>query len=282
MNFFIIDDDPSVPMILQRILEDDINNNVVGIAHTASNALNTILIANNIDIVLIDLLMPEISGIELIKQIKPLKPDLKFVMISQVHDSALRTQAYEAGIEFFIDKPINIIEVKTVIQNVIMSLQMVKKLQHIQNLLIPNNDHINTISTTTFANKEKILSVLRFLGITSEKGVSDILAIAQLMIDKNLTFREINFNTLYHIDDHEKKILFQRIRRAIKVGLRNLATLLLDDMGDELVIEYANALYEYKNVCIESQFLQNKRLTGGKVSLKHFFDGLVQESNKHF
>ncbi|WP_252903899.1 DNA-binding domain-containing protein [Secundilactobacillus oryzae] len=71
--------------------------------------------------------------------------------------------------------------------------------------------------------------------------------------------------------------MFQRIRRAIKTGLTNLATLCMDDMGDEIVVEYANTLYDYKNVRDEMLYLEGKRSTGGKTSLKHFFDGLVQE-----
>ena len=276
MNFYIVDDDPSIPMILTQILEQNANNTVVGTAGDAKQALPEVMMLN-IDIVLVDLLMPEISGIDLIKRLKQLKSQLRFVMISQVRDSELRAQAYEAGIEFFIDKPINVIEVKTVIEKVTQNIQMATKLNDIQSL-------VGGVSTPKPAiqrydtEKAKILSILRFLGITSEAGSSDILAISQIMLEQDIAFRDIDFNSQYHIDEHEKKILFQRIRRAIKTGLSNLANLLLDDMGDELVVEYANTLFDYKNVRSEAQFLQDERATGGKTSLKHFFEGLVQES----
>lgn len=276
MNFYIVDDDPSIPMILTQILEQNANNTVVGTAGDAKQALSEVMMLN-IDIVLVDLLMPEISGIDLIKRLKQLKSHLRFVMISQVRDSELRAQAYEAGIEFFIDKPINVIEVKTVIEKVTQNIQMATKLNDIQSL-------VGGVSTPKPAiqrydtERAKILSILRFLGITSEAGSSDILAISQIMLEQDIAFRDIDFNSQYHIDEHEKKILFQRIRRAIKTGLSNLANLLLDDMGDELVVEYANALFDYKNVRSEAQFLQGDRASGGKTSLKHFFDGLVQES----
>jgi len=48
-------------------------------------------------------------------------------------------------------------------------------------------------------------------------------------------------------------------------------------MGDEIVVEYANTLYEYKNVRSEMLYLEGERSTRGKISLKRFFDGLVQE-----
>lgn len=276
MNFYIVDDDPSIPMILQQILERDATNNVVGIAHDAKQALSEANLLD-INIMLVDLLMPGMSGIELITKLKQRQPELRFIMISQVKDSDLRAEAYQAGIEFFIDKPINVIEVKTVVEKVAQNIQMASKLSNIQSLVGGT-----ALATPTTINhhqeqKEKILSILRFLGITSEAGSSDILSIAQIMLDQNLSFRDIDFNTEYHIDDREKKIMFQRIRRAIKTGLTNLANISLDGMGDEIVVEYANTLYEYKNVRSEMLLLEGTRTTGGKTSLKRFFDGLVQE-----
>lgn len=276
MNFYIVDDDPSIPMILRQILEKNPENTVIGIAHEAKKALADIMIMD-VDIVLADLLMPGISGIELIKKLKALKPTLRAIMISQVKDSDLRAEAYEAGIEFFIDKPINVIEVKTVVEKVSQSVQMATKLNNIQSLVGGGAVATAPVVDQKQQQKEKILSILRFLGITSEAGSSDILAIAQIMLDQNLSFREIDFNAAYHIDDREKKIMFQRIRRAIKTGLTNLANISLDGMGDEIVVEYANTLYEYKNVRSEMLLLEGTRSTGGKTSLKRFFDGLVQE-----
>ncbi|MCT6889708.1 MAG: DNA-binding domain-containing protein, partial [Lactobacillus sp.] len=114
-------------------------------------------------------------------------------------------------------------------------------------------------------------------GITSEAGSADILLISKLMNEQNLRFNELNFNDIYQINDREKKVLLQRIRRAVKTGLINLANMFLDGLDDEISLEYANALYEYKNVRHEIDYLQGKRTVGGKISLKHFFDGLIQE-----
>ncbi|QEA31368.1 DNA-binding domain-containing protein [Secundilactobacillus malefermentans] len=276
MNFYIVDDDPSIPMILQQIIEKNMTNTVVGTAPDADKAL-TDLVHLDVNIMLVDLLMPGISGIELIKKVHQLKPTIRFIMISQVKDSDLRAEAYEAGIEFFIDKPINVIEVKTVVEKVSQNIQMTQKLENIQSLVGGGATPAPPQHDQQSVNRETVLSILRFLGITSEAGSSDILAISQIMQEQNLSFREIDFEAQYHIDDREKKIMFQRIRRAIKTGLTNLATLCMDDMGDEIVVEYANTLYEYKNVRNEMLYLEGTRSTGGKTSLKHFFDGLVQE-----
>ncbi|MBT9671924.1 response regulator [Secundilactobacillus kimchicus] len=276
MNFYIVDDDPAVPMILRRIIEQNMNNTVVGESSDSTKAFAA-LAQLNVDIVLIDLLMPGMSGIELINKLRQIRSDLHFIMISQVRDSELRAQAYEAGIEFFIDKPINLIEVKTVTEKVIQSIQMSHKLSNIQSLVSGvsvTDDH----QTQQLKNNQKtrILGVLRFLGIASEKGASDILAITQMMTDQNTSFQDLDLRETYQISDQERKVLFQRLRRAIRTGLANLANMYLDDMGDEIITEYANSLYEYKNVRTEMLFLQGKRSSGGKVSVQHFLNGLVQ------
>ncbi|MCO6062872.1 glutamine utilization two-component system response regulator GlnL, partial [Pseudomonas sp. MOB-449] len=68
-------------------------------------------------ILLIDLLMPGRDGIETIRQIQNTYSG-KIVMISQVEAKEMVGEAYSLGIEYFIHKPINRIEIVTVLQKV--------------------------------------------------------------------------------------------------------------------------------------------------------------------
>ena len=279
MNFYIIDDDLAVTMILRRIVEEDMSNRVVGTSVSPKDALNELMLLD-VDIVLVDLLMPELNGIALVEALGKTKPELKFIMISQVRDSELREDAYKAGIEFFIDKPINIIEVRTIVDRVKQSILMEQKLKKIQNLLGSSSESFADLHSNHFnETKKKVRSILGFLGITSEAGSADILNICQVMIEQNISFNSINFDQHFALDPHEKKIIFQRVRRAIKKGMVNLANLCQDDFENELTMEYANTLYGYKDIHKEILFLQGKSSTGGKVSLKQFFDGLVMQAN---
>ena len=80
MKFYIIDDDPTITMILQDIIEEDFNNTVVRVNNVSSKAYNELLIAD-VDIVLIDLLMPILDGVTLVQKIYKQRSDLKFIMI---------------------------------------------------------------------------------------------------------------------------------------------------------------------------------------------------------
>ncbi len=86
------------------------------------------------DLVLVDLLMPGRDGIQLVRELKELGSRAKFVMISQVSAKELIAKAYQAGVEFFIQKPINLIEVRQVVGNVIRQMENERALHTIQSV----------------------------------------------------------------------------------------------------------------------------------------------------
>lgn len=55
-------------------------------------------------------------------------------MISQVSAKELIAKAYQAGVEFFIQKPINLIEVRQVVGNVIRQMENERALHTIQSV----------------------------------------------------------------------------------------------------------------------------------------------------
>lgn len=66
--------------------------------------------------------MPEIDGITFVKRARSYAPDLTFIMLSQVASKDMIADAYSAGIEFYIHKPINSIEVESILRKVSESL----------------------------------------------------------------------------------------------------------------------------------------------------------------
>ena len=89
----------------------------------------------NPDIVLVDLLLPKLDGNSLVREVKLLKPKIKFIMISQVSDVKLVEDSYNSGIEFFISKPINKIEVEKVTSKVAEKIEIENMLNNIKRYL---------------------------------------------------------------------------------------------------------------------------------------------------
>ncbi|GAA0180287.1 hypothetical protein SH2C18_30090 [Clostridium sediminicola] len=58
------------------------------------------------DVLLTDLLMPKISGHEVLKYVKKVNPSCCLVVISSNMQSTEKTLCYENGADFFIEKPL--------------------------------------------------------------------------------------------------------------------------------------------------------------------------------
>ena len=106
MRYYIVDDKIGVIKTIENIIESQDIGDVIGFETDPAKAVNEIIMKRP-DIVLVDLLMPEMDGIELVKRVSNENSDIAFVMLSKVTDKEMVAQAYDAGIEFFIHKPVN-------------------------------------------------------------------------------------------------------------------------------------------------------------------------------
>ena len=106
MNFYFVDDDKNVRNILKMLVTDRQLGKCCGSSGNGYDALEDVE-ALHPDIILVDLLMPDMDGISFVEKVRDISPDSVCIMISQVASKDLIAKAYEAGVEFFIQKPIN-------------------------------------------------------------------------------------------------------------------------------------------------------------------------------
>ena len=272
MKFYIVDDDINVVRILSMIIEEDNSFEVVGTASNGEDAFNEILLLK-IDIVLVDLLMPVMDGNILVKKLKSLKPDICFIMISQVLDSELRAESYVAGIEFFVNKPINKIEVKKVISKVAEYIEMGNMLSNIKKMLkTPDTDKDEKDENKNLIKLKQILGILGMLG---KKGTNDIIKICLYLMENNKNFAECNLDDLENYLGDNQQIVKQRVRRAIKDGLTNVANLGIENYADDTFHIYANVIFDFASVKAEMDYINGKSKIGGKISINKFLEGLI-------
>jgi two-component system response regulator YcbB len=127
MDFYIVDDDPSIIRIMENIIEKNDLGVVIGSSQSSRKAIDEI-INERPRIVLIDLLLPKIDGINIVKRIKTIDSSIRFIMISEVFNKDMVSKAYAADIEYYINKPINVIEATTIIKKVIEKIKTFEKL----------------------------------------------------------------------------------------------------------------------------------------------------------
>ena len=76
------------------------------------------------DLVLLDIVMPNISGIQLLKEIKKLNPKTKVIMITAVPDQGIITESIDLGAHDYIRKPMDLKHVENIIMKTINNLNI--------------------------------------------------------------------------------------------------------------------------------------------------------------
>lgn len=275
MKIFIIEDDISVISILEDIVERNGLGTVCGDSSENGVDLDQIMVLNP-DLILVDLLMPDKDGIQVVRELKERNCQAKFIMISQVSSKEIIAKAYLAGIDFFINKPINLIEVRQVIGNLSRQLENERALKTIRNVFSGQITEVPPAAETNHElQRRRIQYILSQLGMSGEKGSKDIIDMCMYLINLELKVSQIGVGALCAELSDNPKTMEQRVRRTVERGLSHLASLGLDDYGNEQFARYSSVLYPFSEVRAEMDHLRGKGTGGGKVNLKKFLDGML-------
>lgn len=105
-NVFIIDDEVDVVEVVQMLLEAEGYN--VFKAFNGKEAL-TLLEETTPDLVILDIMMPEMDGLEVCKRMRKINKmkDIPIVMFSAKLSAVDKKESFDAGADGFITKPFN-------------------------------------------------------------------------------------------------------------------------------------------------------------------------------
>lgn len=294
LSIYIVDDDVSIRQILKNVIVSKELGNVVGESDNGEQAAREILLLKP-DIVIVDLLLPVQDGIELTMKVKQMNIHTLFIMISQVSSKDMIAKAYESGIEYFINKPINVNEVVSVIKKVIEKLKLTETLRYIGSALNTlegiKGSGMTELGRSNSPNiKERAKVILSQLGILGEAGSKDIIEIVGILTNKRTYSREslprYKTTNLYKLlkkhykeegndNIYTEKAIEQRVRRAISKALRNIASIGLEDYGDYTFTTYSNTLFDFHEVRMEMDHLKGKNNYRGKINVKKFLEGII-------
>lgn len=100
----IIEDDPVITLLNRRYVELDPRFSVV---HTFSGARPALLWlrTNPVDLIILDVYMPQMSGIELLKQLRLMGVDSDVMMVTSANDAATIESSMRLGITDYLIKP---------------------------------------------------------------------------------------------------------------------------------------------------------------------------------
>jgi two-component system, response regulator YcbB len=304
MRFFIVDDDDAIRSILSQIIEDGDLGEVVGEASDGDQLTGPFLNMQKVDILFVDLLMPVRDGIETIRHLDGQFKG-KMIMISQVESKELISEAYALGVEYYITKPINRIEIVTVIRKVMERIQLEKSIQEIKTSLSSLLNLEEQTVQATAVNEKSIANIGEFLlaelGIVGENGSRDLIDILECLFTyEQAKASEQNFPSLKEIFkqvaqkklgssasetdiNRETKASEQRIRRAIAHSLIHFASLGLTDYANPKFENYASKFFDFMVVRQKMRELQedsSTSFTSTKVNTKKFIQVFFFEAKR--
>ena len=286
MRYFIVDDDRASRIMLSHIIDESTLGTVIGEATNGEEAIPQILMTQP-DFVLIDLLMPDLDGIATMERLHENRFQGNFIMISQVVNKTMVAEAYKKGIDFFIHKPINKIEVQTILRKTEEQHRLKSSIQAIRQSLISFETPQPQTKKTV---RDHIQSILNDMGIVGEVGSEDITKIVEQLVSEkhNLAplpplkelYEQLAMLTKTTPDDilKESKAIEQRIRRTILAAMINLANLGVVDYTNSEFEYYAPRYFDLTDI---RQLMNQIELDGerkAKVNIKKFIQVLYSDT----
>jgi two-component system response regulator YesN len=119
---FLVDDEPFIVEGLYDILDwSGMGLEIVGHAENGKKALDAVRVTP-VDILITDIAMPEMTGLELIRKAREVHPELKVIILSGYNEFDYLKEGLHLGIENYLLKPINVEELKSTLAGTIEKL----------------------------------------------------------------------------------------------------------------------------------------------------------------
>lgn len=277
--------------MLEQIIVEGESGVVIGEAESGVKAIPQIL-STRPDFVLIDLLMPELDGIETIEQLRVQGFQGHFIMISQIVNKEMVGEAYEKGVEFFIHKPINRVEVHSILKKTTEQFRLKHSLMAIRDSLA----HIESANMTQRQRsvKEIVSSILNDMGIIGEAGSSDLIIMIEFLMNRQEKSSSLPpLKELYEAVaaanqspdiKKESKSIEQRIRRAIIAAINNLASLGSIDYTNPKFEHYAPRYFDFQEIRLRMKELNedSNETKKVKINIKKFLQVLYLETTEQY
>jgi CheY-like chemotaxis protein len=121
----VVDDESDVEDLFRQQFRRDIRAGrfTMDFARSADRALRRIsdLAGESLILILSDINMPGMNGLELLPKAKALRPDVPVIMITAYGDDTTRRKALEGGAEAVLTKPVDFVALRTAIDGRVAS-----------------------------------------------------------------------------------------------------------------------------------------------------------------
>jgi len=252
-RILIIEDEASIRRVLTKILSEE--NDTYQVEDAEDGLIGFEKIKNNdYDLVLCDIKMPKMDGVEVLQAVKKIKPEIPIVMISGHGDMETAIQTMRLGAFDYISKPPDLNRLLNTVRNALDKKQLVvenkilKKIVSKNYEMIGESEAINHIKLMV----EKVAKTEARVLITGPNGTGKELVANQLHEkSERANFPLIEVNCAAIPSELIESELFGHVKGAFTSAIKDRAgkfeaadkgTLFLDEIGDMSLSAQAKVL----------------------------------------
>ncbi|WP_240416057.1 response regulator [Paenibacillus periandrae] len=206
MKVILVDDEKGILDGLQLLIKRHISAcKVVGVALNGIEGVKLIQVLKP-DIVITDIRMPQVDGLKMISMLKEAGCQAKFILLSGYADFEYARRGIQLGVQYYLNKPVEIEELRDCIYKVIEVIKTEKaKLQEVEDLKQEVHSRMQEISLRDIIdvgseNTDYVEELLRMASIPIE-GNFFVCALLELG-NTNESFKEFVLEPVFRQIDH--------------------------------------------------------------------------------
>jgi len=195
IKILIVDDHPVVREGIGAMLKREPDFRIIGEASNGNEALEKARELSP-DVILMDLRMPEVDGVEAIKRIKTEKPDIKFIILTTYSDDEYIFKGIAAGARAYLLKDAPRDELFKAIRAVSRGESLIQPV--VASRLLDKLAELSNKTSSVEMLSEREIEVLNLMAKgASNKDIADQLSITQSTVKTHITsiFQKLDVTT---------------------------------------------------------------------------------------
>ncbi len=252
-KILIIEDEAAIRRVLVKILSEENTTYIVEEAEDGAAGYEKIK-NTDYDLVLCDIKMPKMDGVELLEAVKKIKPEIPIVMISGHGDMETAINTMRSGAFDYISKPPDLNRLLNTVRNALDKKQLVVENTFLKKKVSKNHEMIGDSETINYIKLliEKVAPTEARVLITGANGTGKELVAHQLHEkSERANFPLVEVNCAAIPSELIESELFGHIKGAFTSAIKDRAgkfeaadkgTIFLDEIGDMSLSAQAKVL----------------------------------------